>query len=284
MHSSEGKIETRDSVDILATYWEEIRENKPCSRAEEADLFARIKDGDRSAVDEIVEANLRFVVSIAREFCPKDGPLLMDLIAEGNLGLLSAIDKFDPSRGFKFITYAVWRIRQAILKSLPQHTRAARIPMSHVYDNKQVEKKAAQMGQDLGRWPSQEEIAEKMEMTPDRLRNAMDATNRDLSLDAPAFDEDDTPVIESFALESHYEQVDNKGIMDALNESFKDLDERESTIVTQYFGLGQGDGKTLEEIGGELGVTRERVRQLRNRALAKMREHFDESDFDMAIN
>lgn len=284
MHSSEGKIETRDSVDILATYWEEIRENKPCSRAEEADLFARIKDGDRSAVDEIVEANLRFVVSIAREFCPKDGPLLMDLIAEGNLGLLSAIDKFDPSRGFKFITYAVWWIRQAILKSLPQHTRAARIPMSHVYDNKQVEKKAAQMGQDLGRWPSQEEIAEKMEMTPDRLRNAMDATNRDLSLDAPAFDEDDTPVIESFALESHYEQVDNKGIMDALNESFKDLDERESTIVTQYFGLGQGDGKTLEEIGGELGVTRERVRQLRNRALAKMREHFDESDFDMAIN
>ena len=144
MHSSEGKIERRDSLDILATYWEEIRENKPCSRAEEADLFARIKDGDRSAVDEIVEANLRFVVSIAREFCPKDGPLLMDLIAEGNLGLLSAIDKFDPSRGFKFITYAVWWIRQAILKSLPQHTRAARIPMSHVYDNKQVEKKAAQ--------------------------------------------------------------------------------------------------------------------------------------------
>ncbi len=284
MQNSEGKSEKRESLDILATYWEEIRENKPCSRSEEADLFARIKDGDRSAVDEIVEANLRFVVSIAREFCPKDGPLLMDLIAEGNLGLLSAIDKFDPNRGFKFITYAVWWIRQAILKSLPQHTRAARIPMSHVYDNKQVEKKAAQMGQDLGRWPSQQEIAEEMEMTPDRLRNAMDAVNRDLSLDAPAFDEDDTPVIESFALESHYEQVDNKGIMDALNESFNDLDERESTIVTQYFGLGQGDGKTLEEIGGELGVTRERVRQLRNRALSKMREHLEESDFDMAIN
>ena len=284
MQSSEGKSDRKESIDILATYWEEIRDNKPCSRAEESALFERIKDGDRSAVDEIVEANLRFVVSIAREFCPKDGPLLMDLIAEGNLGLLTAIDKFDPSRGFKFITYAVWWIKQAILKSLPQQTRAARIPMSHVYDGKQVDKRASEMGQSLGRWPSQQEISEEMDMTPDRLRNAMDAANRDLSFDAPVFDEDDTPVIESFALESHYEQVDNKGIMDALNESFQELDERESTIVTEYFGLGQGDGKTLEEIGGELGVTRERVRQLRNRALAKMRDHFDESEFDMAIN
>ncbi len=284
MKSAGGKNDKRESVDILSTYWEEIRENKPCTRLEESALFERIKNGDRTAVDAIVEANLRFVVSIAREFCPKDGPVLMDLIAEGNLGLLNAIDKFDPSRGFKFITYAVWWIRQAILKSLPQQSRAARIPMSHVYDNKQVEKRASEMGQDLGRWPSQQEIAEEMEMTPDRLRNAMDAANRDLSLDAPAFDEDDTPVIESFAPESHYEQIDNKGIMDALNESFKELDERESVIVSQYFGLGQGNGKTLEEIGSELGVTRERVRQLRNRALAKLREHFDESEFDMAIN
>ena len=272
------------SADILALYWEEIRDNKPCSREEEIALFERVKEGDTEAVEEIVKANLRFVVSVAREFCPKDGPLLMDLISEGNLGLLTAVEKFDPARGFKFITYAVWWIRQAILKSLPQETRAARIPMSHVYDNKLVERKTGKLGQQLGRWPSQQEVADEMEMTPERLKNAIDATNNDMSLDAPAFDEDDTPVIESFAPEVHYDQVDNEKLMGLLNESLQELDDRESNIVSEYFGLAQGDGKTLEEIGGDLGITRERVRQLRNRALSKMKDHFQDSEFDMSVN
>ncbi len=236
-------------------------------------------------MEKLISANLRFVVSVAREYCPQDGPLLMDLIAEGNVGLIKAVHKFDETRGFKFITYAVWWIRQAILKALPRDFRAARLPMSHIHDLHAVEKGMAELGQGLGRQPTLFEIADQMEMTPDRLRNAMAAGQQDMSFDAPLFEGEDTPTIEAFAIAGDGDQgVDQEELVGALEQSLRALNAREALIISEYFGLEGSEGKTLEEIGNELGVTRERVRQLRNRALKKMRAHFDDWQIELSAN
>jgi len=275
----------KKSNNILDVYWQEIKDNKPLKRQEEIEIFARIRQGDEVALEHLISANLRFVVSVAREYCPQDGPLLMDLIAEGNMGLIKAVQKFDETRGFKFITYAVWWIRQAILKALPRDFRAARLPMSHIHDLHTVEKGMAELSQGLGREPTLFEVADQMEMTPDRLRNAMAAGQQDMSFDAPLFDGEDTPTIEAFAAVDDGETgVDQEELVGALEQSLRELDTREAQIINEYFGLEGADGKTLEEIGNELGVTRERVRQLRNRALKKMRTHFDDWQIEVSAN
>jgi RNA polymerase primary sigma factor len=192
--------EKKSSNNILDLYWQEIKDNQPLKRREESEIFVLIRQGDEEALEKLINANLRFVVRVAREYCPQDGPLLMDLIAEGNMGLIKAVHKFDETRGFKFITYAVWWIRQAILKALPRDFRAARLPMSHIHDLHAVEKGMAVLSQDLGRKPTLFEIADQMEMTPDRLRNAMAADQRDMSFDAPLFEDEGTPTIEAFAV------------------------------------------------------------------------------------
>jgi RNA polymerase primary sigma factor len=275
----------KKSSNILDVYWQEIKNNQPLKRREEIELFALIRQGDEAALEKLINANLRFVVSVAREYCPQDGPLLMDLIAEGNMGLIKAVHKFDETRGFKFITYAVWWIRQAILKALPHDFRAARLPMSHIHDLHAVEKGMDQLSQGLGRQPTLFEVADQMEMTPDRLRNAMAAGQQDMSFDAPLFADEDTPTIEAFCVADDSDNgVDQEELVGALEQSLRELDPREAQIISEYFGLEGADGKTLEEIGNELGVTRERVRQLRNRALKKMRAHFDDWQIEVSAN
>jgi RNA polymerase primary sigma factor len=275
----------KKSSNILDVYWQEIKNNQPLKRREEIELFALIRQGDEAALEKLINANLRFVVSVAREYCPQDGPLLMDLIAEGNMGLIKAVHKFDETRGFKFITYAVWWIRQAILKALPRDFRAARLPMSHIHDLHAVEKGMAELSQGLGRQPTLFEVADQMEMTPDRLRNAMAAGQQDMSFDAPLFADEDTPTIEAFCVADDSDNgVDQEELVGALEQSLRELDPREAQIISEYFGLEGADGKTLEEIGNELGVTRERVRQLRNRALKKMRAHFDDWQIEVSAN
>jgi len=275
----------KKSSNILDVYWQEIKNNQPLKRREEIELFALIRQGDEAALEKLINANLRFVVSVAREYCPQDGPLLMDLIAEGNMGLIKAVHKFDETRGFKFITYAVWWIRQAILKALPRDFRAARLPMSHIHDLHAVEKGMAELSQGLGRQPTLFEVADQMEMTPDRLRNAMAAGQQDMSFDAPLFADEDTPTIEAFSAADEGDHgVDQEELVGALEQSLRELDPREAQIISEYFGLEGADGKTLEEIGNELGVTRERVRQLRNRALKKMRAHFDDWQIEVSAN
>ena len=273
-----------NSSDILDVYWEEIKNNQPLKRQEEIELFARIRRGDKGALETLVNANLRFVVSVAREYCPQDGPLLMDLIAEGNMGLIRAVNKFDETRGFKFITYAVWWIRQAILKALPRDFRAARLPMSHIHDQHAVERETAHLSQVLGRQPTLYEISDCMDMTSDRLRNAMEAGLQDMSLDAPLFDGEDTPTLEAFAIGGDDVVIDQEELVEVLGESLRKLEPREMQIISEYFGLEGGSCKTLEEIGSEMGVTRERVRQLRNRALQKMRSHLEELEFEVSAN
>lgn len=208
----------------------------------------------------------------------------MDLIAEGNMGLIRAVNKFDETRGFKFITYAVWWIRQAILKALPRDFRAARLPMSHIHDQHAVERETSELSQTLGRQPTFFEVSDRMDMTSDRLRNAMEAGLQDMSLDAPLFDGEETPTLEAFAIGDDNNGVDPEELVEVLSESLQTLEPREVQIISDYFGLEGASCKTLEEIGGEMGVTRERVRQLRNRALLKMRSHLETLEFEVSIN
>ena len=269
----------------LDLYWREIKDNKPLSREEECRLFERFRAGDRAAYEQLIQANLRFVVRVARDYCPEDGPLLMDLIAEGNMGLLHAIDRFDETRGFKFITYAVWWIRQAILKAAPRARRAAKLPMSHVNDMHTIEREMAVLSQRLGRAATFDEVADLTEMSPERMVNALAAGKQDMSLDAPVFDDEDQPLYAAFPVDdTGFGELEQERVMKSLARGLDTLDEREVSIIREYFGLDRDEGRTLEEIGEDMGITRERVRQLRNRALSKMRALFDEWQVEVSVN
>jgi RNA polymerase primary sigma factor len=263
-----------DAYDPIELYWRYIKDAQPLSRADEVAYFKRAKAGDEEARQVLVQANLRFVVSVAREY--KDyGLSLIELVSEGNFGLLEAVKRFDETRGFKFITYAVWWIRQAILKSIAEHSKIARPPMSQVNDLQKVEKRMGILAQQLGRVPTFEEIANSAEISINRTYNALLIGQSDVSLDAPAFDDDDEPLVsnlcdENGATEAEY---DRRVLTQTLHECLNVLDKREDHIIRSYFGLDGQSDMTLEQIGSNLGLTRERVRQLRDRALSKIRGH-----------
>ena len=254
-------------------YWRDIKDAQPLSREEEIALFKRAKAGDEEARQALVQANLRFVVRVAREY-HESGLSLIELISEGNLGLLEAVQRFDETRGFKFITYAVWWIRQAILRALAEHGKIARPPLSRVSDRQKVEKEADVLAQELGRAPTIEEIADCVDFSADRIRNAFEMGQPDLPLDAPAFADGETTFAQTFVSSepSSHERFVEGEMRAAVANCLKVLDARESHIVRAYFGLDDSAPKTLEEIGESMGVTRERVRQLRNRALEKMKD------------
>ena len=265
------------TTDAAELYWREIKDNEPLSREREVELFTRLRGGDEGARQRIIEANLRFVVSVARDY--KDyGLSLVELISEGNVGLLEAVKRFDETRGFKFITYAVWWIRQAILKALALQGRVARPPMSQINDLQKIEREAGRLAQSLGRSPTGAEIAERVDISAERTRNAMDVSQQDLSFDAPAYPGERDSLLSLYpapqdGADDRFEEAEMR---DRLSSCLNLLDERESGIVRAYFGLGGDEPMTLEEIGDSLGVTRERVRQLRNRALAKLRDNCGE--------
>ena len=265
------------TTDAAELYWREIKDNEPLSREREVELFTRLRGGDEGARQRIIEANLRFVVSVARDY--KDyGLSLGELISEGNVGLLEAVKRFDETRGFKFITYAVWWIRQAILKALALQGRVARPPMSQINDLQKIEREAGRLAQSLGRSPTGAEIAERVDISAERTRNALDVSQHDLSLDAPAYPDEAAPLLSVRAApeagaDDLFEEAEMR---DRLSSCLGQLDEREGEIVRAYFGIGGAEPMTLEEIGLCLGVTRERVRQLRNRALTKLRDNCGE--------
>ena len=257
---------------LTELYWRDIKEAQPLKREEEVRLFKLAKAGDERAREEIVTANLRFVVSVARQY--KDyGLTLAELISEGNVGLLEAVKRFDETRGFKFITYAVWWIKQAILKALAEQGKIARPPMSQINDLQKLEKEAGNLAQRLGRDPTYEEIAASVDISKERTRNAVEVGQQDVSFDAPAYTDEETTLHSVFAspeerVDDLFEEIRLKAtVIDCLGV----LDHREYHILRCYFGLGEVKPMTLEEIGQTMGVTRERVRQLRNRALDKLR-------------
>ena len=271
--------------DLVECYWRDIRNFEPLSRAQEADLVRRARAGDTAAADDLVTANLRFVVSVAKKY-NNYGLSFPELIAEGNYGLLEAVKRFDETRGFKFITYAVWWIRQAILKALAEQSRAARPPMSQVNDLQKVEKRTGLLTQKLGRDPTLEEIAESAEISLERTRNALELGQRDLSFDAPLYPDDEDTLLSIFtsadsALE---EELDRATLFEVLHSCLGILDPRERRIIRSYFGLDDQAPMTLEQIGAFLGLTRERVRQLRDRALQKIRHHYGALLLELSSN
>ena len=260
------------SVDIMKSYWRDISHCEPLSREAEAELFKKARAGDEEALHKIIVANLRFVASVARQYTVYGLPFI-ELISEGNVGLIEAARRFDETRGLKFITYAVWWIRQAILKALAQSSKAARPPISRISDLKKVEKQTGALSQELGRDPTLEEVAESMEISLERTCNALEVSRLDTSFDAPIHPDMEEDLVASFVTDAIdvEEEFEKAALEEAMRECLSILDEREHQIVCSYFGLEDEVPMTLEAIGHVLGVTRERVRQLRDRALGKMR-------------
>ncbi len=259
----------------VAAYWRDIQHYEPLSRQREGELFRCARRGDAQAIDELVQANLRFVVRVAKEYNGR-GLSFLELISEGNVGLLEAAKRFDETRGFKFITYAVWWIRQAILKALAQNSKIARPPMSQVNDLQKVEKHTNVLSQKLGRTPTLEEVASATDMSARRAYNALLSASSDLSLDGPAFaDENETHMTHLRDENGDIEAAsEHNFLLETLHGCLNVLDEREERILRCYFGLDGCQTMTLEQIGDGMGLTRERVRQLRNRALNKIRSRY----------
>jgi RNA polymerase primary sigma factor len=262
-------------LDPVTLYWRDIRNAQPLTREQEIEVFQRAHTGDQEALHELILANVRFVVSVAHEYRDR-GVSLAELISEGNVGLLEAIKRFDETRGFKFITYAVWWIRQAMLRALAEHGKATRPPMSQVNDLQRIEKESGQLAQTLGRPPTYDELLAHGELSTERVLNALAVGQQDLSLDGPAFPDEETPLHAVFLAEQEgVAEQHERGQLEALVRTcLAALEPREYQILRAYFGLEGTAPMTLEEIGEVMGVTRERVRQLRNRALEKMRVQY----------
>ena len=261
-----------DGSSNVDSYWRDIQHFRPLSRQREAELMAKARAGDESAMHQMVESNLRFVVRIAKEYNGRGLPFI-ELISEGNLGLIEAVKRFDETRGFKFITYAVWWIRQGILKALASEGKIARPPASRTNDLQKIERSRGVLTQQLGRYPTCEEIAHSTEMSLKRTLNALETTQPDISMDAPSFPWEEEPLIDTFAdpgpnPADRYERI---SLSNRLSACLDRLDQREALIIRAYFGLDDQADLTLAQIGSQMGLTRERVRQLKDQALRKIR-------------
>jgi RNA polymerase primary sigma factor len=258
----------------LDLYLRDISAYPLISREDEVALAQRIHTNDQEALDCLVRANLRFVVSVAKKY-QNQGVSLSDLINEGNLGLIRAAHKFDETKGIKFISYAVWWIRQAILQALAEQSRIVRVPLNRAGTLHRIGKRASALLQELGREPTNEEIAAGMEnVTEEEVAKTMSISQTHLSLDAPLVPGEDNKLLDYLAdtvNPTPDERMFEKALVESIEEALAHLKERESKILRLYFGLDGGEPMTLEEIGALLGITRERVRQIKEKALTRLR-------------
>jgi len=243
-----------------------------CDPAQHRALMRVVQTGQR-AKSELIQANLRLVVSIAKRYSGR-GMLFLDLIQEGNLGLMRAVDKFDHTKGFKFSTYATWWIRQAITRSIADQARTIRIPVHMVESMNRVLRMQRQMHQELEREPTLDELADRCGLHPDRVREILRISLDPLSLDSPVGEEDDsnlTDFIEDLTVDAPADMATKRMLAQAVEEALGELTDREQEIVRMRFGLDDGQARTLEDVGKEFGVTRERIRQIEAKTLAKLR-------------
>ena len=259
--------------DPVRMYLKEIGKVPLLTGEQEADLAQRMEEGDEKAKQQLVEANLRLVVSIAKRYVGK-GMSFLDLIQEGNLGLMKAVDKFDYQKGYKFSTYATWWIRQAITRAIADQARTIRIPVHMVETIHKVARVSRQLLQELGRDPTTEEIAKEMKMSPDKVREIMKIALDPVSLETPIGEEEDSHLgdfIEDCDSPAPAEAVSYTLLREQLNEVLHTLTPREEQVLKLRFGLEDGRPRTLEEVGKVFNITRERIRQIEAKALRKLR-------------
>ncbi len=267
----DASVEEQTALD---QYLRDVSRHELISPEMEKILGARAQAGDEDAVQELARANLRFVISVAKKYQNR-GVSLTDLIQEGNVGLVTAARKFDPDQGVKFISYAVWWIRQAILAALANHGRSVRVPLNRASDLARIFREKERLKQELGREPSSEELAKATDLTPELVESLQTLNAAEIRLDAPIGDSEDSQLVERFITEEAAEpeiEVESRLLTEAVTEALSTLEARDARVLRLYFGLEGEREHTLEEIGNMLGVTRERIRQLRDRALRRLRE------------
>ncbi len=263
-----------DGDTAIKLYLREIGQVKLLTPDEEVDLAARIKKGDKKAREQMIKANLRLVVKIAHDYEGLGLPLL-DLISEGNIGLMKAVERFDPAKGGKLSTYGAWWIKQSIKRALANQSKTIRLPVHLVDKISKMRKTALRMHEEMGREPTDEELADELGMSASRVSQLRTAAIRPASLDAPIGDDESNnfaEIVEDENADTPYEELEDKTVTKMLQEMVKTLETREATILRYRFGLDGGSEKTLEEVGARFGVTRERVRQIQNIALNKLRK------------
>ena len=263
-----------DDRDLLDQYLYEVSKTPLLTPPQEIALAKKVRAGDQEAMQELAKRNLRFVISVAKKYQNRGLPLT-DLIGEGNVGLLTAARKFDPDQGVKFISYAVWWIRQAILASLARQGRTVRVPLNRTADLSKIVKTAEALRQEFRREPTPEEISKATGLSMEVVQSLAALNTGEVRLDAPLDPEGDRALIERFIADDQpdiEDQTMERFLSDEVEEALLSLQPRDAKVLRLYFGLDGGREHTLEEIGGMLGVTRERVRQLRDRALKRLRE------------
>ena len=267
----DASIEEKTALD---QYLRDVSRHELITPDKEKELGALAQKGDQDAIQELARANLRFVISVAKKYQNR-GVALTDLIQEGNVGLVTAARKFDPEQGVKFISYAVWWIRQAILASLANHGRAVRVPLNRASDLARIFREKERLKQEFNREPTSEELSGATDLTPELIESLQTLNAAEIRLDAPIGDSEDSQLVERFISEEAAEpeqDVESRLLTEMVESALTLLEARDAKVLRLYFGLEGEREHTLEEIGNMLGVTRERIRQLRDRALRRLRE------------
>ena len=281
-----SKSITNRDAGTLEKYLQDIAKESLVTPEEEVELAQRIKAGDKQALDRLVRANLRFVVSVAKQY-QNQGLTLQDLINEGNVGLIKAAQRFDETRGFKFISYAVWWIRQSILQAVAEQARTIRLPLNQVGAVSKLKKTAAMLEQEYQRKPSVAELAHELDIPEAKVRNLMEMNMHQISTDAPLDDDDEGNFLDVYVDQGSTatdEAVENESDNTAIQRSLKALTDKERQVLSMYYGIGTDREYSLDEIALHMGISRERTRQIRDRALKRLKSNPNSALYQMYMS